>query len=1129
MYAAIRPALRSVSKVRSPAKLIQNRRYPLSIRPRSFHSSISLAKASDPPPTPEKQPLDNNDADKKSRGTEGAGQTDAEATTEDPELLAQKLQRSREMTRRYSSALKRSQRRNRAQDMPPVPIPTWFLEHKVTLREEVDSAKKLDTGARVYSVSLRNKLSGEQATCSLPLLKSGRDSANLHALVRETFGAHLSEKQREQFLRALVQINSDADFEQLLKRDDILKAVHSPPEGLPKTEAVSSPEIVPSVVLSELQATIAACLTSTHAQLDDYNSTSKTNLILHTPSDEHEEFLKSLVLSIAAGLEADVVSLDAQDLAQLAGDYLGEGSSPQSIRALGYDTYQLNSDLAGDVAEWEMDEANEDEQPEAAPRPEISSVPPRLPPGMFQHLKEVMQRLKREYSSDAEGFTREASNTSPSGRSQSPSEVQLQDLKLSTLLQALLDAPETKRTHIPVSVGKSQPSTTKEERDGPKFFDPSTTTDGAELDFTSSLPTELEKRNSLFVRLRSTLPTPRNLHNARIIYVSDFKQLQATNYGSRLIQKLEEVVQRRRSEGDQIMIIGGTDSLDLIPELSASAVHNLQSDAESGSYRTIVVPVVKGELEGVQSHAVREIASKKPGEMALKRAKEMALGKGLSSSQQNRYRRINLRHIQQMLHSLDQVTCSSIASYDAIGGQAAHFGPIFPESYSWKTLSYDEVHRVALTALGLFRLDNSTSGFSWVHVALAAGLLRASDNMKFIFIRDKHARQTRPDQPQVDMVGISMTASKHEKRLMHGIINPDQIKTTFDHVHVPKETIEAIRTLTSLSLLRPDAFDYGVLATDKISGVLLYGPPGTGKTLLAKAVAKESGSSVLEVSGSEINDKYVGEGEKNVRAIFTLAQKLSPCIVFLDEADAIFASRDEARQRVSHRDILNQFLKEWDGLNNASVFVMVASNRPFDLDDAVIRRLPRRLLVDLPTPEDRKKILEIHLRGEQLHKSVDLEELSKRTPLYSGSDLKNVAVSAALACVREENEQAAIAAAKAAAEEENLKSESQDSSAESPESEPATKRSESEPQSQDPPTLVFGRKYDFPEKRVLHSRHFDKALQEISASISEDMSSLNAIKKFDEQYGDRKGRRKKNAYGFGIHEDKTERSARVRK
>ena len=230
---------------------------------------------------------------------------------------------------------------------------------------------------------------------------------------------------------------------------------------------------------------------------------------------------------------------------------------------------------------------------------------------------------------------------------------------------------------------------------------------------------------------------------------------------------------------------------------------------------------------------------------------------------------------------------------------------------------------------------------------------------------------------------------------------------------------------------------------------------------------------MLEVSGSEVYDMYVGEGEKNVKAIFTLARKLSPCVVFIDEADAIFGSRGGHANRTSHRELINQFLREWDGMNDLSAFIMVATNRPFDLDDAVLRRLPRRLLVDLPVEKDREAILGIHLKNETVDSSVSMADLAQQTPFYSGSDLKNVSVASALACVREENEEAAQAKA-------------------------------------------AGISHQYPARRTLSKRHFDKAMEEISASISEDMSSLTAIRKFDEKYGDRKGRRKKRpGVGFG--------------
>ena len=352
--------------------------------------------------------------------------------------------------------------------------------------------------------------------------------------------------------------------------------------------------------------------------------------------------------------------------------------------------------------------------------------------------------------------------------------------------------------------------------------------------------------------------------------------------------------------------------------------------------------------------------------------------------------------------------------------------------------------------------------------------MQRTDRVKNAWLQEKSPKTKTSDSgnDRERLLGsLRKTCNTHEKKLLNGVVDAKSIRTAFSDVHAQPESIDALKTLTSLSLIRPEAFTYGVLSTDKIPGLLLYGPPGTGKTLLAKAVARESGATVLEVSGSDIYDMYVGEGEKNVKAIFSLARKLSPCVVFIDEADAIFGSRTGSSSRTSHRELINQFLREWDGMNDLSAFIMVATNRPFDLDDAVLRRLPRRLLVDLPTEQDRQAILKIHLKDETLEPSVDLAELARRTPFYSGSDLKNLCVSAALACVREENEAAA------------------------------------QHQGEEP--------YQYPARRTLTWTHIERGIEEISASISEDMSSLVAIRKFDEQYGDRKGRRKKSS-GWGF-------------
>ena len=320
---------------------------------------------------------------------------------------------------------------------------------------------------------------------------------------------------------------------------------------------------------------------------------------------------------------------------------------------------------------------------------------------------------------------------------------------------------------------------------------------------------------------------------------------------------------------------------------------------------------------------------------------------------------------------------------------------------------------------------------------------------------------------------------QHEKKLLSGLINAKDIHTTFNDIIVPQETKESLIGLTSLSLVRPDAFSYGVLKTERIPGCLLYGPPGTGKTLLAKAVAKESGANMLEVSAASINDMWLGQSEKNVRALFSLARKMAPMVIFLDEADALLGARHNGPGRTGHRETITQFLREWDGLSDMRAFIMVATNRPFDLDEAVLRRLPRKILVDLPLAAEREKILGVMLREEQLAEDVDLKQLAlEQTELYSGSDLKNLCVSAAMEAVREEC------------------------------------RAKEAHTGEEP--------YVFPEKRILARRHFDKGLKEISASISEDMDSLKAIRKFDEQYGDSgRKRRTKRGLGFEVTKERT--------
>ncbi len=192
-------------------------------------------------------------------------------------------------------------------------------------------------------------------------------------------------------------------------------------------------------------------------------------------------------------------------------------------------------------------------------------------------------------------------------------------------------------------------------------------------------------------------------------------------------------------------------------------------------------------------------------------------------------------------------------------------------------------------------------------------------------------------------------------------------------------------------------------------GIMLVGPPGTGKTLLARAVAGEAGVPFFSITGSDFMEMFVGVGAKRVRNLFLDAKKNAPCIIFIDEIDAIGRRRgaglggghDEREQT------LNQLLSELDGFEaNENVVVMTATNRPDILDPALSRpgRFDRRILVDLPSTKDRLELLQIYTRDKKLEQDLDLERLARETPGFSGADLENMLNEAALLAARQKRQ-----------------------------------------------------------------------------------------------------------------------------
>ncbi|XP_074564202.1 uncharacterized protein LOC141820730 [Curcuma longa] len=321
-----------------------------------------------------------------------------------------------------------------------------------------------------------------------------------------------------------------------------------------------------------------------------------------------------------------------------------------------------------------------------------------------------------------------------------------------------------------------------------------------------------------------------------------------------------------------------------------------------------------------------------------------------------------------------------------------------------------------------------------------------------------------------------VTENEFEKRLLADVIPPNDIGVTFDDIGALENVKDTLKELVMLPLQRPELFCRGQL-TKPCKGILLFGPPGTGKTMLAKAVATEAGANFINVSMSSISSKWFGEGEKYVKAVFSLASKIAPSVVFVDEVDSMLGRRENPGEHEAMRKMKNEFMVNWDGLRTKDkerVLVLAATNRPFDLDEAVIRRLPRRLMVNLPDCYNREKILKVILAREDLVPDINMEILATMTDGYSGSDLKNLCVAAAHRPIRE-----------------ILEKERKERDAALAESRPL-------------PVL-----HSSDDVRALQMDDFRHAHEQVCASVSSESSNMSELLQWNELYGEGGSRKKK--------------------
>ncbi|XP_001866728.2 ATPase family AAA domain-containing protein 1-B [Culex quinquefasciatus] len=251
------------------------------------------------------------------------------------------------------------------------------------------------------------------------------------------------------------------------------------------------------------------------------------------------------------------------------------------------------------------------------------------------------------------------------------------------------------------------------------------------------------------------------------------------------------------------------------------------------------------------------------------------------------------------------------------------------------------------------------------------------------------------------------------------LVVPENISVSWDSIAGLDHVCQEIKESLVFPVCHRDMFS-GSALYQAPKGVLLYGPPGCGKTLIAKATAKEAGMRFINLDVAMLTDKWYGESQKLASAVFSLAVKIQPCIIFIDEIDSFLRARNSSDHEATAM-MKTQFMMLWDGLNTESdstVIVMGATNRPQDLDKAILRRMPAQFHIGLPSEDQRLKILQLILRQEKLSRDVEYAQLARMTNGYSGSDLREMCRNASVyrirKVMREKSKEMAAAAAAAA-------------------------------------------------------------------------------------------------------------------
>eukprot|EP01040_Poterioochromonas_malhamensis_P003475 gene3475-3711_t len=316
-------------------------------------------------------------------------------------------------------------------------------------------------------------------------------------------------------------------------------------------------------------------------------------------------------------------------------------------------------------------------------------------------------------------------------------------------------------------------------------------------------------------------------------------------------------------------------------------------------------------------------------------------------------------------------------------------------------------------------------------IALVSNVLGAMNQENVQQLESKKSLAKRLKRPDI----VNLSFNSYESRLLTDVLGSDEISVTFADVGGLDSEIEevfdsivfpiqlwnhrqnAAETSTSSKLKAQESQIDKLVACP--TGVLLYGAPGTGKTLIAKAIAKESGATFINIKASSIGDKWFGESDRLVSALFSLARKLAPSVIFIDEVETLLRKRDGLQVVTALASLQGVFLSEWDGIvaersdapskegssppppppsaakpekskKRAPVVVLGATNRPSDIDAAFLRRMPVQIRTQMPNSSQRRSILAAMLREENVDSQVSLDEIAERTEGFSGSDLREL-------------------------------------------------------------------------------------------------------------------------------------------